>query len=139
MLRDMDVGPKVMLAALWASVMFCYIYADYFGLFEAGLLAKMNQGLIPPLGRATDGVLMSVSLMMAIPSVMIFLSVALSARVNQALNILAGALYTVIIGVTMWGGPKHFVVFGGIEIALTSLVVYYAVRWPSAEQSPPPS
>lgn len=139
MLRDVDVGPKIKLAALWASVMFCYIYADYFGLFAAGLLAKMNQGLIPPLGRATDGVLIGVSLMMAIPSVMIFLSVALSARLNRALNILAGALYTAIIAVTMWGGPMHFVVYGGIEIVLTALVVYYATRWPSSEPSPPPS
>src|SRR6185436_18831579 len=70
---DIEVNPKIKLAVLWTSVMFCYIYADYFGLFAPGVLWKMNQGQIPPLGRATDTVLIGVSLMMAIPALMIFL------------------------------------------------------------------
>ena len=133
MLEDLQVDTKVKVAALWASVMFCYIYGDYFGLFEPGLLAKMNQGLIPPLGRATDAVLIGVSLMMALPSIMIFLSVALPARVNRAVNIVIGAIYSAIIAITMWSGPKHFLVYGAIEIALTLLVIYHSVRWPRAK------
>lgn len=129
MLQDRDVGPKVKLAALWASVMFCYIYADYFGLFAPGLLAKMNQGIIPPLGRATDAVMIGVSAMMAIPSVMIFLSVALRARLNRVVNLIAGAAFSAIIGLTMWSGP-HFIFYGVIEIALTLLVMWYAWTWP---------
>ncbi len=127
---DIEVNPKIKLAALWTSVMFCYIYADYFGLFAPGVLWKMNQGQIPPLGRATDTVLIGVSLMMAIPALMIFLSVALRAPVNRALNILFGLVYTGIIMFTMRGGPKHFLFYGVIEIALTLLVVYYAWTWP---------
>ncbi len=129
MLQDIDVHPKIKLAALWASVMFCYIYADYFGLFTPGLIATMNQGLIPPLGRATDEVMIGVSLMMAIPSLMIFLSVALSARMSRLLNLLAGLMYSAIISVTMWSGA-HFIVYGVIEIALTLLAVFYAWTWP---------
>ena len=34
MLDDFKVHTKIKLAALWASVMFCYIYADYFGLLS---------------------------------------------------------------------------------------------------------
>lgn len=127
---DTEVNPKIKLAALWTSVMFCYIYADYFGLFAPGLLWKMNQGLMPPLGRATDSVLIGVSLMMAIPALMIFLSVALRTPVNRVLNILFGLMYTGIIAFTMQGGPRHFLVYGVIEIALTMLVVYYAWTWP---------
>ena len=134
---DIEVNPKIKLAALWTSVMFCYIYADYFGLFAPGLLWKMNQGLIPPLGPATDSVLIAVSLMMAIPALMIFLSVALRAQVNRVLNMIFGAVYTAIIGFTMWGGPRHFVVYGFIEIALTLLVVYYAWSWPRRAGSQP--
>ena len=129
MLDDVKVPTKIKLAALWASVMFCYIYADYFGLFSPGQLAAMNQGLIAPLGRSTDGVMIFVSAMMAVPSLMIFLSVALPARPNRALNIVCGALYTGIIGLTMWSGA-HFIFYGVIEIALTSLVVFYAWTWP---------
>jgi hypothetical protein len=133
--QEFDPGPKVTLAALWASVMFCYIYADYFGLFAPGLLAKMNQGLIPPLGPASDAVMVGVSAMMAIPSLMIFLSVALRARANRLLNVVAGALYTAIIAVTMWSGA-HFIFYGVLEIALTLIVVRTAWTWPRAPIAP---
>ena len=129
MLDDFKVHTKIKLAALWASDMCCYIYADFFGLFAPGRLATMNQGLIPPLGRATDNVMIFVSAMMAVPSLMIFLSVALPARPNRMLNVIAGLVYTAIIGITMWSGTP-FMVFGIIEIPLTLLVVYYAWAWP---------
>lgn len=131
MLEDQPVPTRIKLAALWASAMFCYIYADYFALFSPGQLASMNQGLIPPLGRSTDGVMIFVSAMMAVPTVMIFLSTALPPRLNRALNILFGAIYTAIIGVTMWSGA-HFMFYGTIEVALTLLVIFYAWTWPRA-------
>jgi Family of unknown function (DUF6326) len=131
MLDDQKIDTKIKLAALWASLMFCYIYADFFGLFSPGQLATMNRGLIPPLGPATDGVMIFVSAMMAVPSLMIFLSVALPARPNRLLNAIAGAVYTAIIAITMWTGAL-FVFFGIIEIALTLLAVHYAWTWPRA-------
>ena len=129
MLEDVTVHVRIKLAALWASVMFCYIYADYFGLFSAGQLATMNKGEIPPLGPASDGVMLFVSAMMAVPSLMIFLSVALPARFSRLLNLLFGTLYTIIIGITMWTSA-HFLFFGVIEIGLTLLAVFYAWTWP---------
>jgi hypothetical protein len=132
MLDDFKVHTKVKLAALWASVMSCYIYADYFGLFSPGQLATMNRGIISPLGRSTDGVMVFVSVMMAVPSLMIFLSVALPARPNRILNMLFGALYTAIISLTMWT-DAHFIFYGVIEISLTLLAIYYAWTWPRTE------
>lgn len=129
MLDDHKVHTRIKLAALWASVMFCYIYADYFGLFSPGQLASMNKGIIPPLGRSTDGVMIFVSAMMAIPSLMIFLSTVLPPWPNRLLNILFGTVYTAIISLTMWSGA-HFIFYGVIEIALTLLVVFYAWTWP---------
>ena len=129
MVNEFDIPTKIKLSALWASAMFCYIYADYFGLFAPGQLATMNQGLIPPLGRSTDGVMIFVSAMMAVPSLMIALSVILPDRPNRILNMLFGTIYTAIIGMTMWSGA-HFIFYGVIEIALTLAVVGYAWRWP---------
>jgi hypothetical protein len=134
MLEDFRVHTKIKLAALWVSVMFCYIYADYFGLFSPGQLATMNQGLIPPLGRSSDGVMIFVSAMMAVPSLMIFLSAALPARPNRILNIVFGAVYSGIIGLTMWSGA-HFIFYGVIEITLTLLVVAYAWTWPRTKSA----
>ena len=123
------VDVRIKLAALWTSVMFLYIYADYFGLYIPGALQKMINGNMPPLGATTQSVLLFTSAMMAIPSLMIFLSVVLAPPLNRALNMIVGVLYTIIILLTMWGW-WFYIFYGVIEIALTSLAVWYAFRWP---------
>jgi len=128
-LEDTRIHVKVKLSALWASVMFCYIYADYFGLYVPGKLQGMLQGTMGPLGPTTQGVLLGTSVLMAIPGVMIFLSVALGPQLNRWLNIVFGALFTVIILITMWDWT-FYIFFGVIEVLLTGLVVWYAWNWP---------
>lgn len=133
-LEDIKVHVKIKLAALWASVMFCYIYADYFGLYVPGTLQGMLQGKMGPLGPTTQGVLLGTSVVMAIPSVMIFLSVALKPNLNRWLNIIFGVIYTVIILITMWAWA-FYIFFGIIEVVLTGLVVWYAWNWPKQEST----
>ena len=132
-LDDTPVPVKIKIAALWASVMFCYIYGDYFGLYQPGALQAMLAGKMGPLGQTTQGILIGTSAMMAIPSVMVFLSLVLQPRVDRWLNMVTGTLYTVIILITMWGGWAFYVVLGIIEIVLTSLIVWYAWKWPAAK------
>ena len=131
-LDDIKIHVKMKISALWISVMFCYIYADYFGLYVPGTLQKMLQGKMGPLGPTTQGVLVGTSVMMAIPSVMIFLSVALRPTLNRWLNIVFGVLYTIIILLTMWSWV-FYIFFGVIEITLTGFVVWYAWKWPRQE------
>jgi hypothetical protein len=128
-LEDIKIPVQVKLAALWTSVMFCYIYADYFGLYIPGALQKMIAGQIEPLGDTTQQKLLGTSLMLAIPSVMIFLSVALRPNINRWVNVIFGIVYTVIILLTMWGW-KFYQLYGVIEVSLTLFVVWYAWKWP---------
>jgi len=127
--QDTKIDVKLKLAALWTSVMFCYIYADYFGLYVPGRLQSMLNGKMGPLGPTTQRVLLFTSAMMAIPSVMIFLSVALQPKLNRVLNLIFGTLFTLIILLTMWDW-QFYIFFGVIEITLTGLVVWYAWTWP---------
>ena len=131
-LDDIKIPVKLKISALWVSVMFCYIYGDYFGLYVPGALQRMLEGKMGPLGPTTQGILIGTSLMMAIPSVMIFLSVALKAKLNRWLNIVFGVIYTLIILITMWDWA--FSIFWGfIEVVLTALIVWYAWTWPKQE------
>ncbi len=135
-MEDIKIPVQIKISALWASAMFCYIYADYFGLYVPGNLQAMLKGKMGPLGATTQGVLLGTSVVMAIPSVMIFLSVALKRNVNRWLNIIFGSIYTVIILITMWEWV-FYIFFGVIEVALTGLVVWYAWTWrasPAVEQ-----
>jgi len=133
-LDDIKLHVKVRISALWASVMFCYIYADYFGLYVPGRLQAILDGKMGPLGPTTQGILMGTSVVMAIPSLMIFLSLALKPTLSRWTNIICGIAYTAIILITMWDWA-FYVFFGVIEIALTSLVVWYAWHWPRQEAS----
>jgi hypothetical protein len=129
-LEDLRVNVRIKLATLWTAVMFCYIYADYFDLYAPGTLRSMQEGQ-GPIGPTTPETLLAASFVLAIPSLMIFLSVALSPAVARWLNVGFGAAYTGIILFTMWS--RAFLIFYGVvEIALTLLVIWYAWKWPKA-------
>lgn len=112
--------------------MFCYIYADYFELFKPGKLERMMAGN-GPFSQTTQGVLVVASLVLAIPSVMIFLSIALKATVNRRVNITFGSLYTVIIMFTSSRNWAFMKMYGVVEVVLTGMVVWYAWTWPKQE------
>lgn len=129
-LEDFQVPVKMKLSARWTAVMFCYVYGDYFELYRPGQLQSMLAGKMGPLGPTTQGVLLGTSLMMAIPAVMIFLSLALKPTVNRWANIVLGTFYTLIMLVTMPCAWAFYIFFGMVEVALTTLVVWYAWHWP---------
>ena len=131
-LDDVKVNVKLKISALWASVMFCYIYGDFFSLFKTGKLAGMMAGKIEPLGPATQGVLLGVAISMAIPSVMIFLSLALKPRANRWINIIIGVIYTVFVLITMPGAWTFYLFLGSLDMLLTALIVWHAWHWPRA-------
>jgi hypothetical protein len=131
-LEDIAVHPKLKLSALWASVMFCYVYGDYFNMYTPGKMEAMSAGRIGPLGAATDGVLVGVSAMMAIPALMVFLSLALPPAINRWLNVFLGVAYTAIMLMTMPGAPPFYLFLGVIEVTLTLLIVWQAWTWPRA-------
>lgn len=130
MLEEYRTPAKLKLAALWASTMFCYIYGDYFGLYVAGTLADMNHGSMGPLGHATSGVLTAVSLMMAIPSLMVALSLLLPASICRWACIVLGLFYTAIMAVSLPGSELFYKVLAAIEMTLTLAITVVAIRWP---------
>jgi uncharacterized protein DUF6326 len=127
--EDIKVHVRFKLFALWSSVMFFYIYGDYFELYRTGKLQEMIAGRMP-FGDISQGVLLAMASVMIIPSLMPFLSLALPARVNRWLNIVFGILYSVIMFLAIRGGWHFYVVFGLIEVTLTTLIVWYAWTWP---------
>jgi hypothetical protein len=130
-LDDVPVPIRYKLSALWISVMFLYIYADYFELYVPGKLQSILAGQMIPLGPVTQNVLLGTAAMLALPSLMLFLSVALRASATRWLNIAVGAIYTAIqIAVVSGSGWTFYVAMGLLETALTVLIVWTAWKWP---------
>ena len=128
---DIKIHVKIKLSALWAAVMFCYVYGDIFRLFQLGELQEMLEGKMWS-QSVTQGLLVGTSIYVAIPAVMVFLSLALRPGVNRWANILLGVIYTAVMLYTMtWPGAWAYYIFLGIvEVALTVLIVWYAWSWP---------
>lgn len=132
-LEDVRVNIKIKLAFLWTAVMFCYIYGDYFELYVPSKMAGFISGetmLNSPLK------LFSASVLLAIPAIMIFLSVTLKPTTNKILNIIFGVFFTLImllIAVTSLSPWYTFYVFLAIvESVITSMIVWHAINWPRA-------
>jgi hypothetical protein len=128
-LDDIKVHVRFKLFALWSSVMFFYIYGDYFELYQPGKLEEMIAGKMA-FGSISQGVLLGMAAIMVIPSLMPFLSLVLPTGVNRWVNIVFGAGYTVVMILVIRGGWHFYIVYGLIEITLTALVIWYAWTWP---------
>jgi hypothetical protein len=127
--EDMRVHVRLKLFALWSSVMFFYIYGDYFELYEPGSLQHMIAGRMP-FAAISQGVLLGMAGVMIVPSLMPFLSLVLPVRLNRWLNIIFGLIYSLIMIVAFKSGWYFYILFGVIEITLTLLIVWYAWTWP---------
>jgi hypothetical protein len=127
--EDTKINVRFKLFALWSSVMFFYIYGDYFQLFQSGQLQEMIAGRMP-FGAVSQGTLLGMAAVMIIPSLMPFLSLVLPAGVSRGMNIVFGVIYSAIMILAIRGGWHFYVVFGLIEIALTALIFWYAWTWP---------
>lgn len=129
-LEEFRAPTNVALSLLWTSLMFLYIYNDYFSLYSPHTIEGMMAGRIGPLGPATEPVMIGVSLMLAVPALMIFVSVALAPVLSRWLNVVLGLAYTAIEVMTFIGSRPFYQIVVALEIALTALIVWRALRWP---------
>ena len=86
---------------------FCYLYGDYFGLYKPGKLQHMLDGA-GPMGLASQARCCSVALLLVVPGLMAFLSLALPARLARWLCIGLALFYAVFVALTMPGAWWFF-------------------------------
>lgn len=129
-LEDFRAPAKAKLAALWTSLMFLYVYGDYFNMYQPGKLDRMAAGDVGPVNAADELGMSAISMMMAIPALMIALSILLPAPLSRWLNVLFGLVYAAILAATLPGAPLFYLVYGAIEIPISLLITWIAVAWP---------
>jgi hypothetical protein len=98
---DIKIHVKLKLSALWSAVMFCYVYGDLFGFFKQSTLSQIVSGKAGFIGTKTG--LLAAAVSMAVPSLMVILSLVFKPVVCRWSNIVLGVLYTIIIIGTMPG------------------------------------
>lgn len=129
--EDFKINVKLVLSALWSSVMFLYIYGDYFELYVPGKVEALLNGQNM---LRTPFKLLFATIILTLPSLMISLSLMMRPKWNRFVNISIGlflTLFTLLIGVSSFTEWKTFyVMLSFLESIITSIIVWAAWHWP---------
>jgi hypothetical protein len=129
-LRAWELPLPLKLSLLWASMMFLYVYNDYFSLYLPGTIEDMSAGRIGPLGDATPFVMLGVAVLLTIPSLMVFVSAWLQPAFSKWLNVVFGVIYTLVNVATFFGSALFYQFIVSVEIILSISIVVSALKWP---------
>lgn len=129
-LEDINVNLKVKLATLWTSFMFLYIYVDYFHLYMPGSIKDILAGKVFVFDISYVFLLIAM-IFVAIPTLMIFLSVALPAKVNRWTNIIVATVFIPYMLFNLAGEAwVHMYFAAAVEVVILCLIIRYAWKWP---------
>lgn len=138
-LDDVRLPLRAKLAAAWTSFMFLYIYVDYLALYKPGFVSELLGGRVHEFDTGPTFVSMALTLM-AIPILMILLSMTLPARVNRTINLVVATLYLPVTIYNAAGEPWSYAYFYGLsiglEVLLLALILRTAWTWPRRTTSP---
>lgn len=130
-LEDITVHFRRKLSALWTTLMFLYLYVDYFALYMPGKIEHILKDKVFVF-EITQGFLLGALVSMSIPALMISLSITLSAKASRWANILVAAVYIPYTLFNLAGEAWMHMVFGAVvEVILLGLIIWYAWKWPS--------
>ena len=129
-LADQPIHIRIKLSALWVAVMFCYIYGDYFELY----VPQKVEGLLNGKNMLDSPVkLLTATILLALPALLIFLTVMVKATVVRWLNIAIGLFFTVftlLVGLSSLSTWRMFyVLLSLLESVLTLVIVIVALGW----------
>ena len=129
-LADVPITVRVKLSALWVSAMFLYVYVDIFSFYKPGTIDDILVGRVWEFDITQAWALGALALM-AIPSLMMFLSLTLPARAARWTNMVVGSLFVLVsIGSAIGETWAYYWVGSVLEAAILLLVVGYAWKWP---------
>ena len=132
-LEEAKPSIRLVLASIWTSFMFLYIYVDYFHLYMPDSLEDMLAGRVFVFD-VTESYLVAALISVMIPALMIFLSIALPAKLNRWAQIVIATIYIPYTLVNLAGEAwVHMMIGAGVEVSLLLLVIRYAWTWPRVE------
>lgn len=132
-LHDPPVPVRAKLAAAWTSFMFLYIYVDYFHLYKPGAIDDILVGVVHEFETGPTFVSLALTLV-AIPALMMVLSMTLPARATRTVNLVVATLYIPVSMYNAAGASWNYSYFYGFSIGLEVLLLAFILRsvwtWP---------
>ncbi len=133
-LQNTPIDIKLRLSALWITTMFVYAYVDIFGLMRADFLEGLLDGEIvgTPLSVNQGFLIFAVGYILP-ASLMVYLSLTLTPKVNRRANIAVAGIYMVTVAAACVGEEwLYFLIGSAVELVLFAVIIRTAWRWPAA-------
>jgi uncharacterized protein DUF6326 len=137
MLEDLRMPVQAKLAAAWTSFMFLYVYVDILNFFKPGTIHDILVGVVWEFDVSQVFVTVALTLM-AVPILMVFLSITLPARANRLMNLIVAPIYVLVSAFNALGESwtYYYTLSIGLEVIVLALIVRYAWTWPRRTASP---
>ena len=135
-LEDQRIPVKAKLAAAWTSLMFLYAYVDILAFFRPGVIQDILAGHVWRLDISQAFVTGALTLM-AIPALMVVLSMTLPARANRIMNLIVASVWIPYSALNAVGESwTYFYGLGvALEVIVLALILRYAWTWPRTAPS----
>ncbi|MFB7391787.1 MULTISPECIES: DUF6326 family protein [unclassified Streptomyces] len=137
-LEDPRIPVRAKLAAAWTSFMFLYAYVDILAFFKPGVIEDIESGVVWEFDISQS--LLTVFLaLMAIPILMVVLSMTLPARANRITNLVVASVQVPFAAFNAVGESwTYFYGLGvALEVIVLVLILRYAWTWPRTTPSAP--
>lgn len=136
-LQDQPMPVRATLAAAWTSLMFLYAYVDILNFFTPGVVEDLLDGRVFTFDLSQTFSTAALTLV-AVPALMVSLTMTLPARAARLANLVVAALYVPVTAFNVAG--ESWLYFYGLgvalELALLALILRHAWIWPRTTTSP---
>jgi Family of unknown function (DUF6326) len=135
--RDTQIDVKLVLSALWITMLWVFAYVDIFGFFRADVLKAALDGKVATTGFTVNQTFLTYTLVYILPpALMVVASLLLKPRVNRILNIALSLVYIVTIVASAIGEEwAYFIIGSVIEVILLAAIARVAWKWPAPEMT----
>ncbi|MEU7592595.1 DUF6326 family protein [Streptomyces sp. NPDC039022] len=130
-LDDQRIPVRAKLAAAWTGVMFLYAYVDVLAFFKPGVVDGILVGDIWEFD-ISQTLLTAFLALVAIPILMVVLSMTLPARANRITNLIVASVQVPFAAFNAVGESwTYFYGLGvALEVIILALILRYAWTWP---------
>ncbi|MBL8929500.1 MAG: hypothetical protein JNL54_05205 [Kineosporiaceae bacterium] len=131
--EQLTVNARIAISALWTSTMFVFAYVDLFSFYRPDFRADVEAGTVSGF-TVGETFLLGTTAYILLPSMMVFLTLVLPARIARAANLALSAVYALTIVGGALGEWGYYVLGSAVEVALLAGVAWYAWTWPRVRQ-----
>ena len=129
------VDVRIILSALWVARMLSGLQGDSARLHDPVALKELVAGTTEI--TVTNEMILVMSIIMAVPIFMSFLSLTLKDKANRWANLIIGVFFVVwelVFLIFVYSQDAVYEIFWGIAyLVFVALVVWYAWKWPKQE------